>query len=134
MRLSVIGLLSIAIGSILGCAQQAAPPKSSAPGATDFAVRLKAAREIGALDHRDEAFSSIAADGARAEDVAIAKEALGAMSSIDRKDACASECALLLAAAGRRESALEIARLIASVESREKIFRALASADPAASG
>jgi hypothetical protein len=87
---------------------------------------VEAALEIANVGRREDTFESIALDAARAGDGEMVSRAWSEMRYVDRRDACAAQCAQLLASAGRSEAALNVAREIRSVELRDQIFQALA--------
>ena len=103
-------------------------PEANLPPASPqrLAARYEAARAITAIDKRDAAFAAVARDAATAGDLGLVNKALSQITMYDTRDKATYETAGTLARSGRRADAIDIAKTITSLPTRDAALRELA--------
>jgi predicted Ser/Thr protein kinase len=95
--------------------------------------RLEAAEMMDNLAEKDRALTVVSTDAASAGEADTTKSALGHISNLMKKDQASQDSALLLSHRGLRTQALEIARLMSNIQTRDRTFSSLAT-DAASAG
>ena len=132
MKLNItLVLIALTLASGLGCGSREStsiPPAGNEPSnplPPGFNERLQAALAINNLDTRDTALGTVAVAAAGGGEAAIVKTAIGRMSSLDRRDDTAAVCAPKLTMKGKREDANIVAKMINSLDKRDRTFAEL---------
>jgi hypothetical protein len=114
---------------VLAAAETPAPPEAPAgvkSSREKLAARLSATETITDESIKDKSLTSLAEDAAKAGETKIVKSALDQMVDTNQRDAATSASALLLAKAGFLKPAIELARVIADDDIRDKTLAELA--------
>src|SRR4051794_13834619 len=109
--------------ALAGCAHH---PETRLEG-YDFEGRLHAASAIGPMDSRDDAYSAIAIDATRANNVTVAVPAAKSIGDFDKRNRAAAECARWCNEQGLKESATKFAELIGDDDLRNNILKQVVS-------
>ncbi len=116
-------------GEILTAVEPPVPPEAPVVAKSShkkLADRLAATETITDESIKDKSLTTLAEDAAKAGEVKIVKSALDGMMDGGRRDTATSASALLLAKAGFLKPAIELARVIADDDLRDKTLAELA--------
>jgi hypothetical protein len=114
---------------VLAAVEPPAPPEAPAGTKSSrkkLADRLAATETISDESIKDKSLTSLAEDAAKAGETKIVKSALDQMVDTNQRDAATSASALLLARAGFLKPAIELARIIADDDLRDRTLAELA--------
>jgi hypothetical protein len=102
------------------------PVAATSNSRENLTERLAAIETIADESIKDKSLTSLAEDAAKAGEIKIVKSALDQMVDTNQRDAATSASALLLAKAGFLKPAIELARVIADDDIRDKTLAELA--------
>jgi len=106
---------------------EAATQASPAPASKEqLAERLAAAESITEINLKDKSLATLATEAATAGDADTVNSALQEMTQYPARDAASQRCALLLAKAGARQAALELAQGITDLKIHDETLAELA--------
>jgi serine/threonine protein kinase len=114
---------------VMAAAEPPVPPEAPIAAKNShekLTERLAATETITDESIKDKSLTSLAEDAAKAGETKIAKSALDQMVDTNQRDAATSASALLLARAGLLKQAIELARVIADDDIRDKTLAELA--------
>jgi hypothetical protein len=116
--------LNPALAASLWLANQPAGDNKNSPA--DLAARLEAAESINQSSVRDQAMAALAKDAATVGDFPTTQSALAQINAYDQRDAATHDAALLLAKAGFRKQAVQLAQGINAYTVRDRTLSELA--------
>lgn len=101
-------------------------PPSANSSMQHLADRLEAAGTITEVSIKDRSLAAVAKDAANANEIQLLKSALSQMVDLQSRDAATRSAALILAKAGARKQAIELAKGITDLEARDQALAELA--------
>ena len=116
--------LNQALAASRWLANQSAADNKNSPA--DLAARLEAATSINNYTVRDQAMAALAKDAATVGDFPTTQSALAQINAYDQRDAATHDAALLLAKAGFRKQAVQLAQGINTYTVRDRTLSELA--------
>jgi hypothetical protein len=96
----------------------------------EFETRLDAARGVTDVAKRDDALAQVVRDAARRGRVGVVRRGLSEVNATEKRDAAASEAALLLAGVNTGDDAVPIAMTIRDQTLRDNTLAKIAAAHP----